>query len=113
MTPSATASAPPCTTADSCRAAPVPQPSIYGAPSSATFSGPGNLGSQSPPAAVKPKVQTKAEELAKALKGCKKDKRKKKRESCEKAARKAYGAKASAKRSSTAARATNDRRGKS
>ncbi len=110
-TPSATASTPPCTTADSCRAAPTPQPSIYGAPSSATFSGPGNLAPPSP--AVKPKVQTKGEKLAKVLKACKKDKKKKKRESCEKAARKAYGAKTSAKKSNTASRATNDRRGKS
>jgi hypothetical protein len=34
---------PECTTADACRAAPAPQPSIFGAPSSATFSGVGNL----------------------------------------------------------------------
>jgi hypothetical protein len=34
---------PPCTNAESCRAALAPQPSIYGAPSSATFSGAGNL----------------------------------------------------------------------
>jgi hypothetical protein len=39
-----TAAVPPqCTTADACRAAPAPQPGIFGAPSSATFSGPGNL----------------------------------------------------------------------
>ncbi len=36
-------SPPPCTTEASCKAAPTPQPSIYGAPSSATFSGAGNL----------------------------------------------------------------------
>jgi hypothetical protein len=34
---------PPCTNAESCRAAPAAQPSIYGAPSSATFSGAGNV----------------------------------------------------------------------
>jgi hypothetical protein len=33
----------PCTTEASCKAPPSPQPTIYGAPSSATFSGPGNL----------------------------------------------------------------------
>jgi hypothetical protein len=36
-------SPPECTTADACRAAPAPQPGIFGAPASATFSGPGNL----------------------------------------------------------------------
>jgi hypothetical protein len=38
------ASLPPaCSTGDGCKAAPTPQPSIFGAPSSATFSGAGNL----------------------------------------------------------------------
>lgn len=36
-------SPPACTTTDSCRAAPQPQPTTFGAPSSATFSGAGNL----------------------------------------------------------------------
>jgi DNA-binding beta-propeller fold protein YncE len=45
---------PECTTADACREAPAPQPSIYGAPSSQTFSGAGNLAPPSP-AVVKPK----------------------------------------------------------
>ena len=40
--PSST-SPPACSTADSCRAAPSLQPAIFGAPSSATFSGAGNL----------------------------------------------------------------------
>jgi NHL repeat-containing protein len=39
----AIATPPACTTADACRAAVSPQPSIYGAPSSQTFSGVGNL----------------------------------------------------------------------
>jgi hypothetical protein len=34
---------PPCTTEASCKPSPEPQPSIYGAPASATFSGPGNI----------------------------------------------------------------------
>jgi hypothetical protein len=113
VTPSATTSTPPCTTADSCRAAPAPQPSIYGPPSSATFSGPGNLAPPSPPAVVKPKVQTRAEKLAKALKMCRKYKNKTKRSKCEKTARKAYGAKTDAKKSSTAGRLNSDRRAKS
>ena len=48
-------SPPPCTTADSCRAAGSPQPSIYGAPSSQTFSGAGNLAPSPSAPAVKPK----------------------------------------------------------
>ncbi len=34
---------PPCSSGDSCKAAPTPQPSIFGAPASATFSGAGNV----------------------------------------------------------------------
>jgi hypothetical protein len=41
---------PPCSSGDACKGAPAPQPSIFGAPASATFSGAGNL---SPPPAVK------------------------------------------------------------
>jgi hypothetical protein len=46
----------PCATADACRAPVSPQPLIYGAPSSQTFSGVGNL---APPSAVKPKKKAK------------------------------------------------------
>ncbi len=50
-------SSPPlCTTADACRAPVAPQPSVYGAPASQTFSGVGNL---EPPEA-KPKAKPKA-----------------------------------------------------
>lgn len=49
---------PPCGNAESCRSAPQPQPEVFGAPSSATFSGPGNLAAP-PPAAVKPKAKAK------------------------------------------------------
>jgi hypothetical protein len=45
-------SPPPCTTGDACKAAPTPQPAIFGAPASATFSG---AGAPMPPAAVKVK----------------------------------------------------------
>jgi hypothetical protein len=47
---------PPCDTEGSCRGAPAPQPAIYGAPSSATFTGSGNL---APPAVVAPKSGVK------------------------------------------------------
>ncbi len=52
----APASPPACTTADACRAPVSPQPLIYGAPSSQTFSGPGNLASPE----AKPKAKPKA-----------------------------------------------------
>jgi hypothetical protein len=41
---------PACVTADACRAAPTPQPGVFGAPATATFSGQGNL---APPPVVK------------------------------------------------------------
>jgi WD40-like Beta Propeller Repeat len=85
-----------CVSAEACRAAPTPQPSIFGAPASSTFSGFGNVTSVPP---VKPvvKVLSRAEKLAAALKACHKDKSKKKRKACEGSARKKYGAKAKAK----------------
>lgn len=49
---------PPCATEGSCRAAPAPQPSIYGAPSSATFNGAGNL-TPTTASTVAPKKATK------------------------------------------------------
>jgi hypothetical protein len=93
----------PCST-EACKPPPSGQPS-YGSPSSATFSGSGNL----PPAggvagatARKPKPPTRAQLLSAALKKCHKLKQKKKRLACEKQARKRYGAtKVSAKKSSS------------
>jgi hypothetical protein len=82
---------PPCDNESSCKASPTPQPSIFGAPASATFSGPGN-----PPAPplVPPKHKTAEEiriqKLSHALKACRAKKSKHKRQSCEKSARKRY-----------------------
>jgi DNA-binding beta-propeller fold protein YncE len=53
----APASPPACTTADACRTPVSPQPSIYGAPASQTFSGVGNL--TPPPSTVVKKVTKK------------------------------------------------------
>jgi len=107
--PEPAAAPPACDTEASCKAAPSPQPPIYGASGTATFSGPGN---PSPPPAPAPKAKTaaevRAEKLARALKQCKKDRSKKRRARCEQAARKAYGGKASAKKSARGA--GNDRR---
>jgi hypothetical protein len=53
------AAPPACTTADACRTAPAPQPAVFGAPASQTFSGAGNLLAPAPainpPAKPKPK----------------------------------------------------------
>jgi hypothetical protein len=85
-----TVESPPCTTEASCKASPSPQPSVFGAPPSATFQGPGNL---TPAAVVKAKAKplTRAQKLSAALKTCKRDKKKAKRVGCEKTARKRYG----------------------
>ncbi len=48
---------PPCDTADSCKAAQSPQPPIFGAPSSETFSGAGNITPTPSVSAAKPKAK--------------------------------------------------------
>ncbi len=106
------AAAPPaCDNADSCKPPESPQPGVFGAPSSATFSGPGNLAPPGPTVA-KPKTaeQIRVEKLAKALKACRKKKPGHKRAVCEKAARKTYAKKATAKPSNRAGSSTNAKR---
>ncbi len=104
----------PCTTTDACRSPVPPQPAIYGAPASATFSGAGNL-TPPPPTVVKPKPKTaaqpKAEKLAKALKICRTKKNKQKRQVCEKQARAEYGPTKAKKRAKAKSsdRTSNDR----
>jgi hypothetical protein len=56
--PSAPVAVPPCTATESCRGAARPQPEIFGAPSSSTSSGEGNIAPQAGPPA-KPAVKTK------------------------------------------------------
>ena len=75
---------PPCTTADSCRSASPPQPSIFGAPSSATFSGAGNL---APPAEAKRNVKPKKKKPTKQT--CKRRRNKRKPAGCQSRGRKA------------------------
>jgi len=86
------ASAPACTTADACRAAPQPQPAIFGAAASATFAGAGNVTS-SGSRAVWPKRLTRARKLTAALRACRARKRVR-RAACERQARKRYAASA-------------------
>jgi hypothetical protein len=63
--PAGAVSVPPaCTTVDSCRAANPPQPTIFGAPPSATFNGAGNL-----TPAAKPPVKKVTKKAAKCPKG--------------------------------------------
>ena len=81
---------PPCSTGDACKAAPTPQPAIFGAPSSATFSGAGNITSSS--AAVTPRSAGRSQKLAKALKLCGRE-HKRRRAACRRKAEKRYGAK--------------------
>jgi len=51
---------PPCSTVDACRAAPTPQPALFGLPSSATFSGTGDVSTlQTAKSKSKPKVKAK------------------------------------------------------
>jgi hypothetical protein len=89
--PEAASAPPPCDTEASCKAAPTPQPELFGPSGSATFNGPGNPAPLVAPVVRKAKVLTRAQKLAKALKVCKEDRRQKKRVACERVARKRYG----------------------
>jgi hypothetical protein len=88
--PVAPVETPPCETADSCKAAPSPQPTIFGAPASATFSGAGNVAGAPAAPAAKQKSLTRAQRLARALKACHKYKKKKRRSACQRQARLRY-----------------------
>ena len=74
-----------CQSSQACRPELSPQPAVSGAPSSATFSGAGNLAP-----APRPKSLTRAQKLARALKACH-PKRGRRRASCERSARERYG----------------------
>jgi hypothetical protein len=93
---------PPCTTAESCRAAPAPQPDIFGSPSSSTFSGHGNL----TPAPTPKPVITPQQRLQKAVAACRHKYKhaKKRRIRCERQARMRYGPKKAKKAAGRAMR---------
>ena len=89
--PQGASESPECVTAEACRAAPQPEPNIYGPPSSATFNGQGNV---IPPPPAKPAVKkplTRSQKLKAALAACQRDHKKAKRVKCERTARKRYG----------------------
>jgi DNA-binding beta-propeller fold protein YncE len=77
----------PCDTEASCKTSPTPQPTIFGASGSATFSGAGNL--PSPP--VLSGSLTRAQKLSKALKACRAKHNRRARSSCARQAKKKYG----------------------
>lgn len=85
---------PPCNTGESCKPAPTPQPGIFGLPSSATFSGIGNV-TESSTRATKPKSLTRAQKLTRALRVCGRLKARSKRSRCKQRARRTYGKAAS------------------
>jgi cell division septation protein DedD len=82
---------PPCVTADACRAAPTPQPAIYGAPASATFSGAGNVTPVQAPAKRSKSVQKRPHRSA----SCKRKPRRR-RAACERRAKRGRSHKANA-----------------
>jgi hypothetical protein len=90
--PAPTLTRPPCTTGDACKPAPTSQPILFGAPSSETFSGAGNVTPTGPVAKATSRSSQSARKLAKALKACR-GKRKHQRVVCERRARKRYGTK--------------------
>jgi len=97
-------SPPACSSGDSCRAAPSPQPEVFGAPASATFSGAGNPPVAGPVKVVKSAAQLRAEALARALKACRVKHNAGRRRACEARARKRYGPVKAAKKARRATR---------
>jgi hypothetical protein len=83
------ASPPACSSGDSCKGAPTPQPEIFGAPASATFAGAGNVQSATG-RVVKPRSRTTAQTRSQALRACHRKKNRAKRLACERRARKRY-----------------------
>jgi NHL repeat len=83
---------PPCVTGDACKPSRSPQPAVFGSPSSATFSGAGNVSPSAPGSVVKPKSLTRAQKLAQALRACGKKHDPKQKSVCRRKARQRYGA---------------------
>lgn len=92
------ASPPPCTSGDSCKPAPSPQPTIFGAAPSATFSGIGNVVPEQHSAVVV-RPLTRAQKLARALRVCAHKHNRRKRAACVKQAHRRYAARSAKKRS--------------
>jgi len=102
---------PACDNEASCRPAPTPQPEVYGAPASATFSGPGNITEPEAKKTTTTTALTSAQKLAKALKACRAKHARAKRVACERQARRRYApakkaAAGHAKKSSSSVKST-------
>jgi hypothetical protein len=82
---------PVCDTGDACKAAPTPQPAVFGSPSSATFAGAGNVVSGVSKRGVSAKGLTRAQKLVRALRACRKW-RGRRRASCVRHAKARYAA---------------------
>jgi hypothetical protein len=115
--PAAATQPPPCDTGDACKVAPTPQPAIYGAPASATFSGAGNvvlaLTTSGKPKQRRAKKTTRSARLDRALRACR-GKPRQRRAACERKARARYARQARAKSTAStagAARRVNATRG--
>lgn len=97
-----------CRTAEACRGAPAPEPTVFAAPSSATFQGAGNpmpnTTTSTTTTTTKAATRTAAQKLNVALKACRKRfkdaKHSKRRAECEKSARKRFASKTNAKKAS-------------
>jgi hypothetical protein len=98
-----------CGSATTCRNAPAAQPPIFGAPSSSTFSGAGNLKPGTPEKPSPTPEEVRKEKLRKALKACRKRRSRVKRVVCERRARARYAVRTS--RSSVRRSAVTARRG--
>jgi hypothetical protein len=92
--PAAVAVPPACGTGDACKAAPSPQPAIFGAAGSATFAGTGNVSAAGPGSGVKAKSLTRAQKRARALRACHSRKGRRRRV-CERQAKARYAGRAS------------------
>lgn len=99
--PAAALTPPPCATGDACKPAPTPQPTIFGAPASSTFSGSGNVTPAGIPSARS--SSTRAQRLARALRACRRQ-RSRRRSACKRRARRRYGAGAALRGATTVRR---------
>jgi hypothetical protein len=98
-------SPPPCSSGDSCKPAPSPQPGVFGAPPSATFEGSGNVAEAASGPVTKPRSLTKAQKLAHALKACRK-KKGKRQVACQRSARRQFPVRRSAKHAKASGRSS-------
>jgi hypothetical protein len=85
---------PACDTGESCKPAQAAQPTLFGAPPSATFSGKGNISQPTVGGKADHRSLTRRQKLARALRACHRKKRHRPRVTCERNARRRYGARA-------------------